>query len=178
VIIGTAHAATASAAGAEPFWHAPTFWVAVAFVILIGLLFKPVWRFATTTLDAKIAEIQTRIEEATLLREEAQNLLAATKRQLTEAEKEGEDIIAAAREEAQTLRQRMTDDLEAALKRREKQAVDRIAQAEADATSEVRAVAADLAIDATRTLLGNEAQGDKAASLIDDAIQDLPNKLN
>ena len=121
----------------------------------------------------KIADIQSRIEEATLLREEAQNLLAATKRKLTEAEKEGEDIIATARDEAQILRQRMTDDLEASLKRREKQAVDRIAQAEADATSEVRAIAADLAIDATRTLLADEAQGDKAASLIDDAIQDL-----
>ena len=177
MMIGTAYAATAGAA-AEPFWHAPTFWVAVSFVILVGLLFKPVWRFATTALDAKIAEIQTRIEEATLLREEAQNLLAATKRKLTEAEKEGEDIIAAAREEAQKLRQRMTDDLEASLKRREKPAVDRSAQAEADATSEVRAFAADLAIDATRTLLTDEAQGDKAASLIDDAIQDLHSKFN
>ena len=76
------------------------------------------------------------------------------------------------------MRQRMTDDLEASLKRREKQAVDRIAQAEADATSEVRAFAADLAIDATRTLLTDEAQGDKAASLIDDAIQDLHSKFN
>ena len=84
MMIGTAYAATAGAA-AEPFWHAPTFWVAVSFVILVGLLFKPVWRFATTALDAKIAEIQTRIEEATLLREEAQNLLAATKRKLSES---------------------------------------------------------------------------------------------
>lgn len=177
MIISTAYAATSGAA-AEPFWHAPTFWVAVSFVILVGLLFKPVWGFATKALDEKIADIQSRIEEATLLREEAQNLLAATKRKLTEAEKEGENIIAAARDEAQILRQRMTDDLEASLKRRGKQAVDRIAQAEADATSEVRAIAADLAIDATRTLLADETQGDKAASLIDDAIQDLPSKLN
>jgi F-type H+-transporting ATPase subunit b len=177
MIISTAFAVTSGAATAL-FWHAPTFWVAVSFVILVGLLFKPVWGFTTKALDAKIAEIQSRIEEATLLREEAQNLLAATRRKLTEAEKEGQDIVAAAREEAQKMRQRMTDDLEASLKRREKQAIDRITQAEADATSEVRAIAADLAIDATRTLLADEAQGDKAASLIDDAIQDLPSKLN
>ena len=177
MIISTAYAAT-SGATAGPFWHAPTFWVAVSFVILVGLLFKPVWGFASKALDEKIAEIQSRIEEAALLREEAQKLLAATKRKLTVAEKEGEDIIASARDEAQILRQRMADDLEASLKRREKQAVDRIAQAEADATSEVRAIAADLAIDATRILLADEAQGDKAASLIDDAIQELPSKLN
>ena len=144
----------------------------------MALLFKPVWRFTTKTLDEKIAEIQSRIEEATQLREEAQNLLAATKRKLTEAEKEGADIIAAARGEAQILRQRMTDDLEAALKRREKQAMDRIAQAESDATADVRAIAADIAIDATRTLLASESQGEKAASLIDDAIKDLSDKLN
>ena len=110
MIIGTAQAATTGGA-TEPFWHSPTFWVAVSFVILVALLFKPVWRFTTKTLDEKIAEIQSRIEEATQLREEAQNLLAATKRKLTEAEKEGADIIAAAREEAQVLRQRMTTDI-------------------------------------------------------------------
>jgi len=177
MIIGTAQAATTGAT-TVPFWHSPTFWVAVSFVILVALLFKPAWRFTTKALDDKIAEIQSRIEEATQLREEAQNLLATTKRKLTEAEKEGELIIAAAREEAQVLRQRMTDDLETTLKRREKQAMDRIAQAENDATAEVRAIAADIAIDATNTLLVSEVRGDKAASLIDDAISDLPDKLN
>ncbi|MEE2761144.1 MAG: F0F1 ATP synthase subunit B [Pseudomonadota bacterium] len=177
MIVGTAQAATTGVASGS-FWHSPTFWVAVSFVILIALLCRPVWRFTTKALDDKIAEIRSRVEEATQLREEAQNLLAATKRKLTEAEKEGEDIIAAAREEAQVLRQRMTDDLETGLKRREKQAIDRIAQAESDATAEVRAIAADIAIDATRTLLASEIRGDKAASLIDDAIKDLPDKLN
>ena len=177
MMIGTAYAATAGAA-AEPFWHAPTFWVAVSFVILVGLLFKPVWRFATTALDAKIAEIQTRIEEAALLREEAQNLLAATKRKLTEAEKEGEDIIAAAREEAQKLRQRMTDDLEASLKRREKQAVDRIAQAEAAAVEVVHGRAVDVALDATRGYLTESLKGNQADALIEAAIKELPKKLH
>ncbi|MAF48209.1 MAG: F0F1 ATP synthase subunit B [Rhodospirillales bacterium] len=177
-MISNAYAASAGAASAEPFWHSPTFWVAISFVILAALLAKPAWRIATSALDEKIAEIQNRIEEATQLREEAQNLLASYKRKLTEAEKESEDIIARARDEGQALRQRMTEELEASLKRREKQAIDRIAQAESDATNQVRAVAADLAVDATRTLLAEQAQGEKAASLIDEAIQDLPDKLN
>ncbi|NQV55168.1 MAG: F0F1 ATP synthase subunit B [Rhodospirillales bacterium] len=170
--------ASGAAAQSEPFWHAPTFWVAISFVILVGLLAKPAWASITSTLDEKIQGIQKKIEEATELREEAQNLLAGCKRKLTEAEKEGEEIIATAREEAQKLRKRMTADLEASLKRREKLALDRIAQAESDATTEVRRSAADIALEATRTILVEEVKDAKAASLIDDAIRNLSDKLN
>ena len=54
----------------------PTFWVAVAFVVFVVLVFKPIKGALIGGLDAKIAEIRREVEEAEKLREEAQSLLA------------------------------------------------------------------------------------------------------
>ena len=177
-MISTAYAASAEGAAHEAFYADPAFWVAIAFVIFVLAFAKPVWKFATVALDKKIDEIEASIEEATKLREEAQDLLASYKRKIADAEKEAEGIVGQARDEAQTLKNRMTADLEASLERREKLAIDRISQAENDATAEVRAMTADLALEATRQLLIDNVKDTKADELIDSAVKDLPNKLN
>ena len=176
-MMSTAYAATVGAAQQESFYESPTFWVAVSFVIFVLLVAKPAWKFATSALDKKIGEIEASIEEATKLREEAQDILAGYKRKLAEAEKEAEEIIAAARDEALALRNRMAEELEASVQRREKQAIDRIAQAEADATQEVRNMTADIALNAARHILIDQVKGDKAETLINDSIKDLSEKF-
>ena len=176
-MISTAYAASEGASQA-PFYDSPTFWVAISFAIFVLTFAKPVWKFATVALDKKIDEIETSLEEATKLREEAQDLLASYKRKIADAEKEAEDIIGQAREEAQALKNRMTTDLEGSLERREKLAIERIAQAETDATAEVRIMTAELALEATRQLLIDNVKDAKADELIDSAVKDLPNKLN
>ena len=51
------------------FLHDPTFAVLVAFIIFIGLLFKPAKKALTGSLDAKIAKIKSEVDEAQELRE-------------------------------------------------------------------------------------------------------------
>ena len=177
-MISTAYAASEGATSHSAFYDSPTFWVALAFTIFVVMLAKPMWKFTTTALDKKIDKIEVSIEEATKLREEAQDLLAGYKRKIADAEKEAEDIVAQARDEALLLKNRMTEDLEASLERREKLAMDRITQAETDATTEVRAMTADIALAATRQLLVDNAKHAKADELIDGAIKELPEKLN
>ena len=48
--------------------HDPTFWVAVAFVIFVVAVFKPIRGAMLGGLDAKIAEIRQEVEEAEKLR--------------------------------------------------------------------------------------------------------------
>ena len=55
--------------------------------------------------------------------------------------------------------------------------MDRIAQAEATALDEIRALAVDVALDATARLLADELSADKSKAMIDDAIKELPDKL-
>ena len=178
-MISSAIAQTADSAGqAGSVLNNPSIWVAISFILFLALISKPAWKFITSSLDKKINEIRRKIEEATKLREEAQDILAAHKRKLSDAEKEADDIINQAREEAQRLRTRLTEDLENALQRREKLAMDRIAQAENDAQEEVRALTTDIALAAARSLLADAVQNEKADALINDAIKELPEKLN
>jgi len=156
----------------------PAFWVAVAFVVFILIFAKPIWKFTTRTLDSRITDIEESIEEATKLREEAQDLLASYKRKLIDAEKEAETIINEAREEALALKIRMTDDLEKSLERREKLAKERISQAENDATAEISTMTSEVALTAARQLLIENIDESKGDELIDFSIQDLSKRLN
>ena len=58
----------------DSVWNNPTLWVAVSFGIFVLVLARPAWRFVTNSIDDKIAEIKSRLEEATGLREEAQDI--------------------------------------------------------------------------------------------------------
>ena len=175
---------TAFAQGAEGAAHAssiltdPTFWVGLSFLTFIALVAKPAWKMSTSALDGKIEEIRAKMEEATKLREEAQDMLAGYKRKMADAEKEAEAIIAQAREEAQLMKARLTEEMEAGLQRREKLAMDRIAQAEADATAEVKALTADIALSAAQQVISESMTDDRAETLVDTAIKELPEKFN
>ena len=115
------------------FLNAPTFWVMVAFFVFVGALARPISGAIAAALDKRADKIRADLEEAEKLREEAQNLLASYQRQQRDAVKEAEAIVEHAKEEAERLTQQGRERLKAALERREKQAMDRIAQAEAAA---------------------------------------------
>jgi len=88
------------------------------------------------------------------------------------------DKIRADLEEAERLTQQGRKRLKAALERREKQAMDRIAQAEAAALEQVQAHTVDVAIGATRDFLADNLKGKQAEALIETAIKELPKKLH
>ncbi len=153
-------------------------WVAVAFVFFLVALFKPIRNMLTGTLDRRAETIKSELDEAQRLREEAQHTLAEYQRKQRDALKEAEGILAEAREEAGRIEMAAAERTEELLRRREQQALDMIAAAEAQALADVRGRAADVAIEATRTLLTNAVAGDGGDALVDEAIDDLPSKLN
>lgn len=158
--------------------ESPTLWVAVAFVIFVALTWRPVTRMIGGSLDARGARIRAELDEARKLREEAQSLLAEYQRKQRDALKEAEDILAHAKEEAERLRREAAANLEAALARRERMAMDKIAQAEAQAVADVRNRAVDVAIAATGRLLAETVDARQSDALIDRSIDDLRRKLH
>lgn len=158
--------------------NTPEFWVLLAFVIFVALLWKKIAAAFVGMLDARTEKIRQELDEAQRLREEAQSLLASYQRRQRDAQKEAEEIIAHAREEAERLRRQAAADLEASLKRRETQAIDRIAQAEAAAMQEVRTLTVDLAIAASRKLLSENLPQSQQDALVAQAVAELPRHLN
>ncbi len=155
-----------------------TFWVLVAFVAFVALVWNVAKKAILGALDARAERIRQEIEQAQALREEAQSMLAQYQRKQRDALKEAENIIAAAREEADRIRRNAADELETSLKRREAAAMDKIAQAEAQALQQVRDLAVDLAAAATERLLVENMDSGRRAALVDQAIKDLDGKLH
>lgn len=160
------------------FLHNPETWVFLAFVVFAGLMVWKVRKPLLDSLDARAERIRTELDEAQRLREEAQRALAEYKRKQRDAAKEAEDVLASARHEAELLRRQAADDLKETLARREKAALEKIAQAEAQALQEVRAQAVDIAIAATAKLLSESVDPQRDQTMVDQAIKDLGRRLH
>ena len=160
------------------FLSDPEIWVAAAFLIFVGLAAKPIGRAIAKGLDGRAAKIKGQLDEARALRDEAERLLAEHQRKQIAAVKEAEGILARAREEAERIRRETTANLEAAFVRREKMAMDKIAQAEAQAVTDVRNQAVGIAMAAAAKLLKDGIDSGKGDDLIDSAIKELDRKLH
>lgn len=158
--------------------HDPAFWVAIALIVFIIAVTKPISKLATKALDDRAAKISSELDEAERLRNEAQDLLAQYQRKQRDAAGEAEAIIQHAKEEAERMDREGRDRLKAALERREKLASDRIQMAEQSAIDRVRTHAVDVAIAATGQMLSESLSAAKADSLIDDTIKQLPERLH
>nr|WP_295827235.1 F0F1 ATP synthase subunit B [uncultured Azospirillum sp.] len=158
--------------------NAPEFWVAIAFVIFVALVWKKASVAIGTMLDGRAERIRSELDEAERLHRDAQALLNGYQSRLADAQKEAEAVLAHAREEAARLRSQAGSDLEASLKRREAQAMDRIAQAEAAALAEVRNLTVDIAIGASKRVLSGGLPAAQADKLIEQSIGELPKHLH
>jgi len=156
-----------------------TFWALVGLILFLALLlYLKVPDWIGRSLDARAKHIADELDEARRLREEAQNLLAEYQQKRHDAEQEAAHIVAVAQREAESLTQIARSKTQEYIERRQKLAEQKIAQAERDAVSEVRSKAVDIAIETATQILGEEAQGEKAASLFKSSLAEVRARLN
>jgi F-type H+-transporting ATPase subunit b len=157
----------------------PEFWVAVAFVIFVGvLIYVGVPKLVTKALDDRAKRVQDELDEARRLKEEAQKLLAEYKAKQRQADDEATAIIAGAKAEAERFAAEAKTKMEEFVARRAKMAETKIAQAEAQAVADVRAAAADAAVSAAEKILTDSVKGKVADDLLARGIGDVKTKLN
>lgn len=159
--------------------YSAEFWVGVSFLIFLGILvYAKVPGMLAKTLDDRAEAIRKELDGARRLREEAQDLLADYQRKQREAESEAQQIIEGARREAAALKAEGERSMQEALARRTRLAEEKIARAEAQALSEVRAAAVEAATAAAERIVQGKVAGGLGASLVDQSIRDLKGKLN
>ncbi len=157
----------------------PVFWVMISFLCFFALvIYYRVPGMVTKALDARANAIRNELDEARRLRDEAQGLLADYQRKSREAENEAKAIVEQARREAEALAAETNKALHESVERRTKLAEEKIARAEAQAVSEVRASAVESAIAAAEKILKARAAGATANALVNSSIRDLEGKLN
>lgn len=154
--------------------------IAFLFVaIFIGLLvYLGVFRRLAGALDNRAKRIAADLDEARRLREEAQSLLVEYQRKARAAEQEAAEIVATAKDDAVRIRDEAERQLADAIERRTKAAEQKIAQAEARALADVRAVATDVAIAAAERVLGKRVGEGLGADLVTRSIDEVKARLN
>jgi len=157
----------------------PEFWVGVGFVMVIALLlWKGVPGMVAKMLDSRAAVISAELAEARRLRDEALALMSDYQKKSASAENEAQSIINEARAEAERFAAESRANLKAQIERRAQAAQDKIAQAEAAAMNEIRALAANAATSAAEKLIAARMDEKRSAQLIENSIKDLGGKLN
>lgn len=156
-----------------------SFW---AFIGLVGF-FAILWRAGVhkalaKSLDGRADAIRNELDEARRLREEAQEMLARIERQQRDAANEADEIVKKAKQDAEFIRENAKKELAARIERRTVLAEQRIAQAEAQAAKDVKALAADLAVEAAAKLLTENLTKTQRNALVKDATGELAERLN
>ena len=157
----------------------PEFWVAVAFVILMGVFaYFGIHRTVLKALDHRSERIKAELDDARRLRDEAAKLLAEYKARHARAEGEAQEIIASARAEAERIAAEARTKMEDFVARRTRTAESKIALAESQALADVRAAAANAAVAAASTILSQSVKGQVADDLLAKGIAEVRAKLN
>jgi F-type H+-transporting ATPase subunit b len=157
----------------------PEFWVAVSFIILMGVfVYVGVPKTVLKSLDNRAERIKAELDDAKRLKEEAAKVLADYKARRASAEKEASEIIESAKAEAERIAAEAKTKMEDFVARRTKAAEGKIALAEAQALADVRAAAADAAVTAASAILSQTVKGQVADDLLTKGIADVRQKLN
>ncbi|QHO72541.1 ATP F0F1 synthase subunit B [Bradyrhizobium sp. CCBAU 051011] len=157
----------------------PETWVAIAFIILLVLFaYLGIHKTVLTALDHRSERIKAELDDARRLKEEAAKLLGEYQTRRASAEREAEEIVANAKAEAERIATEAKAKMEDFVARRTKTAEGKIALAEAQALADVRAAAANAAVEAASTILSKSVKGSVADDLLAKGIAEVRAKLN
>ncbi len=153
--------------------------VGIGFVIFIAvLLYYRVPAMIAAKLDERAVRIRAELDEARALRDEAQTLLASYERRQREVKAQAEDIVTAARAEAEKASVAAKEDIRRSVARRMQAATEQIAAAEQAAVRQIKDRAVAVAVAAAADVLRSGIKAEDAGRLIDAAIDEVGAKLH
>lgn len=154
----------------EAFYQGAEFWVAMAFVLVILALGRPVGKTVITLLKKRIAGIISRIEEASTLQEDAQKLLADYEKKFLGAKAEADAILKKAEKEVDYFKKESLSKLEQDMRQKEKDAEDRLTSAKEKASQEIAALTSELTIKSVKEAIAKHLDDSAKSKLIDNSI--------
>ena len=154
----------------EVFYQSAEFWVAMAFVLVVAALARPIGRTVVALLKKRIARIIARIREASALQEDAQKLLADYEKKFLNAESEAAAILKKAEKEVDYFKTESLSKLEQDMRQKEKDAEDRLTSAKEKASQEIASLTSELTIKAVKKAVAKHLDNAAQSKLIDNSI--------
>ena len=133
-----------------------TFWVAVSFLIFLGILiyFKIPQKINSMFIE-NIDKIKNEINEAEMLKNEAKNILSEYEKKISNSKKETKLMLDKAQEEAEKTVLKMNNELHAQIENRKLNIEDRIRQMKNQAFKDIKNASIHIALDSVEKLLKN-----------------------
>ena len=153
------------------YLHSQYFWTTVAFIVLLGIMWRMVIPTVTSVLDARAGKIAGDIAGAEEARAEAAKILADYQAQLAAARKEASEVVSTARAEAEALVTTRIAQAEAEISRKTEEARKAIAAAEAESLRSVRQSVADFAVQVAEKVLTTSVDAKLAAKITDEELK-------
>ena len=156
-----------------PYYMEVEFWIAVAFVLSVCVLLKPLAKAIRDSLHGRINKVVNDIDESAKLRDDAQVLLAEYQRKFVDAQKEAEQIVQKSKVGLENLKKRELANLKSDLKDKEKEAERRIAASTQKAQDEINQSASKASVSLAQKTINRYLQNADKSQLIDEAIAEL-----
>lgn len=149
-------------------------WIAITFLLLLGLLRRFAWGPITTALDERETTIQSSLEQAEKALAEARLIQADNDKARREADVEAQRILREARDTAEALRSEEVEKTKDQLRQLQESAQAEISRERDSALAALRGEVADLALQAAERVLGDSMNEDRQRKLVKDFLNDLP----
>ena len=155
----------------------PSFWVAVSFVLFVGAFGRMLLRRLASVLDAHRTAVRDELDSAAALHAEAQSLRDRYTDEAALAEKTADEIRARAQEAAGQIAADSDERLQAHLLRMRARAAEDITRSEEAARQMYRERVADLVLAASTRLLRERIDADLQLALIQQTVDGLGQSL-
>ena len=158
-----------------------TFWVAVSFLIFVGLIFYlKVPQKIGQSLDESIKKIKEEIDNAEKLKDEAKNILGEYESKVGKSKEEIKNLIHKAEKQAEANIIKTNEEFHNIVENRKKAAEEKIKQMKTKAIKDVKNSSVDIAIRSIEKIIKNSIDKKKLdkiyISSIDEAKKILKNK--
>lgn len=157
--------------------HDPSFWVAVSFVLFVGAFGRLLFRKLAGVLDAHRESVRSELDSAAALHAEAQTLRDRYTDEAAEAEQTSAAILARAEETAAQIAQDSERRLEAHLDRMRVRAAEEVARAEEAVRQTYRERVADLVLRASSRLFQEHVSAEIQRALIQNTVDNMGRAL-
>ena len=158
-----------------------TFWVAVSFLIFVGLIFYlKVPQKIGQSLNENIKKIKEEIDNAEKLKDEAKNILSEYESKVSKSKEEIKNLIQRAEKQAESNIIKTNEEFHNIIENRKKAAEEKIKQMKTQAIKDVKNSSVDIAIRSVEKIIKNSIDKKKLdkiyISSIDEAKKILKNK--
>ena len=156
------------------FFYQPASWVFIAFIIFISIaIYLKVPNMVTKLLDEQISKIKNDLDDARKLKEDANSLLAEYERKIEFANKEAENIINQAKNNAKSYEENSNKKVEEFISRSEKQSIEKIQQAQKSAIKKINEEIVNKSVEVAEKIISKNMNDQNNNKLFESSINQI-----